>query len=229
MLKKLKLPKITKKTEITPYYIWQHWIRAFSIVVLIITGFYIGYPFISSTPNANPTNFLNALFRSWHIIFGFVLIGVIIFKSYLFLFGKRHSNERAAIADMLNPKIWLQQIGYYLLISKHPKVKGIYNPLQFSAYAGFYLTMFFMILTGLMMYVHDYHNGFSALLYPILRSLEPLFGGLANVRYIHHILMWPTIIFILGHIYMAVYNAIFREEGGMDTIFTGLKWKKDSE
>ena len=120
----------------------------------------------------------------------------------------------------------MQQIGYYLLVSKHPKLSGVYNPLQFIAYVAFYIMMFILIITGLVLYVHVYHNGLGGLMYDPMRSLEVMMGGLANVREIHHIAMWGVIIFVLAHVYMAVFNAVFGKEGAMDAIFSGMKWHK---
>ena len=217
---------VEQEMEFSAAYRWQHWIRALSIVILTATGFYIAVPFISPTANPEPTNFMYALFRSWHIIFGFVLVSAILFKSYLFIFGRKHDMERAAIKDVFNPLIWIKQIGYYLLVSKHPKLSGVYNPLQFMAYVGFYIMMFVLIITGLILYVHVYHNGLGAFMYESMRSLEAMMGGLGVVREVHHITMWGVILFVLGHVYMAVFNAVFGKEGAMDAIFSGMKWHK---
>ena len=217
---------IEQEIEFGVIYRWQHWIRALSIVVLIITGFYIAEPIITPIPSSQPDNFMYALFRSWHIIFGFVLTSLILIKSYRFLFVSKNQMEREAIKDVFNIKVWLQQIGYYLLISKHPKLKGVYNPLQFMAYFTFYLMMFLLILTGFVLYVHVYHNGLGAFMYEPMRAVEAMMGGLAMVREIHHIAMWGVILFILGHVYMAIYNAVFVKEGAIDAIFSGMKWHK---
>ncbi|QOR61149.1 Ni/Fe-hydrogenase, b-type cytochrome subunit [Sulfurovum sp. ST-21] len=217
---------IEREMEFTPAYRWQHWIRALSIVVLTVTGFYIADPFVAPIPNSEPTNFMQALFRGWHEIFGFVLIAVVVFKSYLFVFAKRYRDEIGSIKDFINPKTWIKQIGYYLLVSKHPHLKGTYNPLQFIAYLGFYMLMFILILTGLILYVHVYHEGLGALLYESMRSFEVMLGGLAWVRELHHIAMWGVIIFVVVHVYMAIFNAVFGKEGSMDAIFSGMKWHK---
>ena len=39
--------------------------------------------------------------------------------------------------------------------------------------------------------------------------------------------MWAIIIFVVVHVYMAVYNAVFGKNGGMDAIFSGMKWEKE--
>jgi len=74
--------------------------------------------------------------------------------------------------------------------------------------------------------VHVYHNGLGGFMYEPMRTLEAMIGGLAMVREIHHITMWGVILFIVGHIYMAIYNAVFGKEGAMDAIFSGMKWHK---
>jgi len=214
---------IETEMEFTAAYRWQHWIRALSIVVLVVTGFYIAEPFMAPIPNAEPTNFMQALFRSWHEIFGFVLIAVVLLKSYLFIFGKRYRGEMGSVKDFINPVVWAKQIGYYLLVSKHPELKGTYNPLQFIAYIGFYLLVFILIITGLILYVHVYHDGLGGFLYGPMRSLEVMLGGLAWVRELHHIAMWGVILFVTVHVYMAIFNAVFGKEGSMDAIFSGMK------
>ncbi len=204
-----------------------HWVRAVAIIILTASGFYIAYPFIAPAQNGGePVNFLNALFRSWHIIFGFLLIAVTIGKFYLFFFDKQSDIERASFKDFINPIGWIKQIKYYLLIGKHPHGKGVYNPLQFMAYVGVYISIFIISLTGLILYVHVYHEGMGGFLYDILRPIEVLMGGLAWVRELHHIAMWIFIIFLPVHIYLAVFNSVYGKSGAMDSIFSGYRWIK---
>ena len=56
-------------------------------------------------------------------------------------------------------------------------------------------------------------------------SLEVMFGGLASVRELHHILTWGIIVFIIAHVYMAVFNAVYGKEGTIDAIVSGYKWE----
>ena len=53
--------------------------------------------------------------------------------------------------------------------------------------------------------------------YMIVKPLENLMGGLATVRWIHHILMWCFILFIVVHIYMAFwYDVVSRGNRFLD-------------
>lgn len=204
-----------------------HWIRAIAIFALIATGFYLAYPFLANDNHSGePTGFLYALMRSWHLIFGFLLIAVTIFRVYL-LFTKECAMERKSFLDFINPLVWFGVLKAYLLFGGHPHLKGSYNPLQFITYLIVLLLILAISLTGLVLYVHVYHEGLGGVLMPLMKPIEVLCGGLANVRLIHHILTWAFIIFIPIHIYMAVWNATRYPGSGIDTILSGVKFEKE--
>lgn len=219
--------EIEMELEFTSFYRWHHWIRVLSIIILIATGFYISVPFIIPAVNAQPTNFLNAEFRGLHEIFGFVMISMFIGKTYYFFFAVKDRMEIKSYKDVVSLKNWLSQIGYYLLLTKHPKLSGAYNVIQLLAYLVFYVAISGLIITGLILYVHSFHYGIGGILYESMRSLEVMFGGLAAVRELHHLLMWGVIFFIVGHVYMVVFNAVYGKEGTVDSIFSGYRWKRN--
>ncbi len=202
----------------------NHWIRAAAILILVVTGFYIANPFIIPYVSNEPVNFMNAWWRFWHIVFGFVLIASTILKLYLFIFDKQSKNERVSFFDFISPKVWFQQLKYYLFMGTHPKTKGIYNPLQFVSYFGVFIVIFLICLTGLILHMHVFHGGIGGFVYDILRPAEVLMGGLANVRVIHHICTWIFIIFVPIHMYMAIFNSVYGKHGSMDSIFSGYVW-----
>ena len=86
-------------------------------------------------------------------------------------------------------------------------------------------------VTGLILYVHMYHQGLGGWLYDSMRVVEVWMGGLATVRYIHHIVMWGYLIFIPVHIYLVIWSAIRFKHGAMDVMFTGYDYhlKKEQE
>jgi Ni/Fe-hydrogenase 1 B-type cytochrome subunit len=217
---------LAPEVEFSVIFRLQHWIRALAITVLIATGFYLAYPMLSPAPTNEPTNFMYALFRSWHIIFGFVLISAFMLKTYIFFFGKTEAKERQSFRDLFSFNTWKYQIGYYSLLTKRPKLHGAYNPMQFAAYFLFYVLLSGLTVTGLILYVHVFHEGLGGFLYDPMRQIEVLLGGLAVVRELHHILMWGVILFVIAHLYLVTFNAIYIKEGAIDAIFSGLKWHK---
>ncbi|RDU64111.1 Ni/Fe-hydrogenase, b-type cytochrome subunit [Helicobacter sp. MIT 14-3879] len=210
----------------TPVVRFFHWVRAFSIFFLIFSGFYIAYPFFAPEPNGEPTNFLYALFRSWHIMVGFLLISVSIFRLYLFLVSGRNKNERMSASDLFNKDIWIGQIKNYLFLGPHPHIKGVYNPIQFCSYFLLAILVLIISLTGIVLYYNVYHNGLGAFLQSAFKWFEVALGGLANVRKLHHITTWAIMIFIPIHVYMVVWNAIKHPDGGADSIIGGFRYQE---
>ena len=217
---------VRHEVEFSVIFRLQHWIRVLAITVLIISGFYLAYPMLSQVHTDEPTNFMYALFRSWHVIFGFVFISALIVKIYIFFFGKLEARERQSFRDVFSLNAWIRQIGYYLLLCKRPKLRGAYNPLQFVSYFVFYLLSIALIVTGLILYVHVYHEGLGGFLYEPMKAIEVMLGGLAVVRELHHILMWAVLLFIVVHLYFVIFNTMYMKEGAIDAIFSGLKWHK---
>ncbi|MEA2047928.1 MAG: Ni/Fe-hydrogenase, b-type cytochrome subunit [Campylobacterota bacterium] len=207
-----------------------HWIRALVVTGLIITGFYIADPFLS--PEGSTDKLLYAEWTNWHIILGFILISSGLLRIYLFFFGKDSDGELRSLKDVFSIKSWIIQLKSYFFIGELRK-KGFYGPLQFITYFAIMVLVVVASVTGLILYVHVYHQGVGGLLYDSMRVLEAWMGGLANVRYIHHVTMWGYLIFIPIHIYLVIWSAIRFKHGALDVMFTGydyhLKKAKEKE
>jgi len=205
-----------------------HWMRAIVITGLIVTGFYIADPFL--TPEGSTDKLMYAAWTKWHLIFGFILIASGILRIYLFFFGKDSDGELRSLKDVLSLKSWLIQLKSYFFIGELKK-KGLYGPLQFLTYTIIMLLVVISAITGLILYVHVYHQGLGGLLYEPMRAIEAWMGGLTNVRYIHHIAVWGFLIFIPIHIYMVIWAAIRFKHAALDVMFTGYDYhlKKEAE
>lgn len=206
-----------------------HWIRAFCIFGLIFTGFYIAIPFLTPMPDPQPTGFLNAKIRSVHEILGFLIIGASIFRLYLFFFARSSHPERESIPQAFSVKLWIEQIKAYLFIGRHPHIKGAYNPIQVFSYFMLGILLLGLVLTGLALYAEVYHEGLGAICASLFGWVDVVCGGIANVRWIHHILMWAIIIFIPIHIYMVVLNSVRWPNGGADGIISGYHYAEIKE
>ena len=78
-----------------------HWLRALSILVLVISGFYIAWPFLVAP--ASTDVLVQGWIRFAHIIFGFLLTSITLVRFYLFFFS-RNSIERRSFKDVLSVK-----------------------------------------------------------------------------------------------------------------------------
>jgi Ni/Fe-hydrogenase 1 B-type cytochrome subunit len=198
-----------------------HWIRAFVITGLAVTGFYIASPFLS--PGESSDKLVYAEWVFWHVLLGFVFLSAGILRIFLFFFGKDSSRELHSFQDFFSVKSWITQLKSYFFIGELKK-KGIYGPLQFFSYMMVMVMVVLASITGLVLYVHIFHSGIGGFLYDFMRSIEALMGGLATVRLIHHITMWGFLIFIPIHVYMVVWSAIRFKHGGVDIMFTGYDY-----
>jgi Ni/Fe-hydrogenase 1 B-type cytochrome subunit len=221
------MEKIEKYTSDHPEFVYSssnrilHWIRALVITGLIITGFYIADPFLSSGGSSDKLLF--AEWSMWHFILGFILISSGLLRIYLFFFGKDSDGELRSLRDVFSVKSWIRQLKSYFFIGELRK-KGLYGPLQFLTYTMIMVLVIVASVTGLILYVHVYHQGVGGLLYESMRTVEAWMGGLAMVRYIHHITMWGYLIFIPIHIYLVVWSAIRFKHGALDVMFTGYDY-----
>jgi Ni/Fe-hydrogenase 1 B-type cytochrome subunit len=205
----------------------NHWTVAISIFVLIVTGFYIAEPFtISSGETVN--KFFMGNVRYVHILFGTFLIFLSVWRLYLAFFSKFHADWRDFLA-WTDRKALIQQIKFYLLISKHPERKYLYGPMQALAYMGCWFMVVVITVTGLILMGAGYHAGLASLAAYVLKPVEKLLGGLAMVRYIHHIFTWLFILFIIVHIYMAFWYDIVLKQGTVSSMIGGTTYKKIKE
>jgi len=202
----------------------NHWTVALSIFVLIVTGFYIADPFTVSK-GETVGKFLMGHVRFIHILFGTFLVFLSIWRLYLAFFSRFHADWRDFLA-WTDLKALVEQIKFYLLISEHPEKKYLYGPMQALAYTGCWAMVVVILVTGLILMGAGYHAGLIAIAYKILRPVERLMGGLAVVRYIHHVFTWLFILFIIVHIYMAFWYDAVLKEGTVSSMIGGRVYKK---
>jgi Ni/Fe-hydrogenase 1 B-type cytochrome subunit len=166
--------------------------------------------------------------RFVHILFGTFLIFLSIWRLYLAFFSRFHADWRDFLAwtDM---KALIEQIKFYLLISEYPEKKYLYGPMQALTYMGCWFMVVVIIVTGLIMMGAGYHAGLTSIASFVLKPIENLLGGLAMVRYIHHVFTWLFILFIVVHIYMAFWYDDVLKQGTVSSMVGGRTFKKIKE
>ncbi len=221
--------------EIKPVKEWSaaiminHWAMAISILVLLVTGFYIATPFtIYAGETVN--KFFMGNMRYVHIIFGILLMFIFIWRVYLAFFSKFNADWKDFFAWTDFECTW-NQLKFYLLIKKEPPKHDecLYGPMQSIAYSGLFLMIFLIVITGLILMGAGYHAGFTAFCYKILKPVENMLGGLAIVRFVHHILTWLFILFIIVHVYMAFWYDAVLKEGTVSSMISGWLFEKEKK
>lgn len=206
-------------------YLWHwpiramHWVAAVSIVVLAVTGLYIGRPYFA--PSDSPTTpFLMGWMRFFHFAAAGALVATAIVRVYWLFAGNKF--ERFAALFPIRPRDWVnlaKQVKFYLLIhpERAPKYLG-HNPLQQLSYTGLYLAALLAVVTGFAMYGQSNPGG---LFFRVFGWLGPVFGGMQNLRFLHHVLTWVFLAFIPIHVYLAIRADVLEHGGSISSIITG--------
>jgi Ni/Fe-hydrogenase 1 B-type cytochrome subunit len=72
-----------------------HWVAALSIIVLMVTGWYIGRPFFSMGDPVTYSPFFMGWMRFIHFVAAALLVAVSIWRVYVLLFGNKFESWQA--------------------------------------------------------------------------------------------------------------------------------------
>ena len=206
-------------------YLWQwpiramHWAAAFSLLVLVVTGFYIGQPYFMTSGEAS-SHFLMGWMRFLHFAAAGVFVATAIIRLYWLFAGNQFERWKALFpvrkADWVN---MLKQVKFYLMIQpeKAPRYLG-HNPLQQFSYTAIYGIAVLQVVTGFAMYGQSRPGG---LWYTLFGWVVPLLGGIQVVHFVHHILTWAFLTFIPIHIYLALRADVLERTGTISSIVSG--------
>ena len=177
-------------------FVVTHWINLIAMLLLIVTGFCIHFPFWPA---------FMGIARGVHVFCGFVLFINCLFRVIAAFFVKTApaGGTRKQVPDY---KTWLPQkdnrhqlfewIKYYLFLRKtHPLGAKLGVP-QKLAYLLIPILVIVMFYTGLALWVPTMNVG-------IFAWGTELVGGLMHMRIIHYFLMYVFIMFMFIHVYLA--------------------------
>ncbi|MBA4601828.1 Ni/Fe-hydrogenase, b-type cytochrome subunit [Thermoactinomyces sp. AMNI-1] len=212
------------KKNLGRVYVWEapvrifHWINAISIVLLMLTGIYIGNPFFSPTvpEEAYYSNIMNWV-RYIHFFAAFAFTGNLIFRFYWAFKGNQYARP-----NPLKKNFWKQVVEatkYYLFLPNKKEHSPGHNKLAELTYLIFIgLGSIIMVLTGFYLYLEPQFASVP------FEKVAFLFGGDSfSVRSFHHIVAWFFVVFIVIHLYMVIRDDWLNRNGTLSSIFTGYK------
>ena len=177
-------------------FVVTHWINLIAMIVLIVTGFCIHFPFWP---------FFMGIARGAHIFFGFILFLNCVFRVVAAFFVKTAptGGTRRQVKDY---KTWLPQkdnrhqalewIKYYLFFKKdHPLGAKLGVPQKIS-YLLIPVLIIIMFWTGLCLWGTTANIG-------VFAATTTLVGGAMSIRIIHYFMMYVFIVFMFIHVYLA--------------------------
>ena len=165
-----------------------HEIIMWAILLLIATGFYIHQPFLDGG------GFLMSMVRGVHFFAAAILIVTTIIR-IIGMFCGQDRDWRSFIPTADDFKLLPAVIGYYTYISKEPKLKKKYNPLQMLSYCFVFVLIIFQIISGLaLQYPETWMSWFN----------YSLFNSEVGVRIAHFVVTWLFVMFLVIHVYLTI-------------------------
>jgi Ni/Fe-hydrogenase b-type cytochrome subunit len=206
-------------------YLWEwpirlmHWLAALSLLVLAVTGLYIGRPYFVTSGDTS-SHYLMGWVRFTHFAAAAVLVATVIVRVYWLFAGNKY--ERWVALFPVRPRDWInlvKQVKYYLMIQpeKAPHYLG-HNPLQQFSYTAIYGLALLQVITGFALYGQSDPSGFF---FNAFGWIGPLLGGMPVVRFVHHVATWGFLIFIPIHVYLATRADLLERGGAISSIISG--------
>jgi Ni/Fe-hydrogenase 1 B-type cytochrome subunit len=221
------LPRQTIYVYEAPVRLW-HWVNALAIIVLAITGYFIGSP-LPSMPGEASAHFLMGYIRFAHFSAGYVLAIGFILRVYWGIVGNSHARQIFYV-PLLDRKWWagvLQEVRWYLFIAKEPRKYVGHNPLaQGTMVVMFTIFTVFMICTGFAMYSEgEGIDSWQAKLFGWVFNLLP---NSQDVHTLHHLGMWVIVTFVIVHVYAAIREDIMSRQTMISTMISGERQFRDN-
>lgn len=221
-----KMIRVNEK--VVQVYVWElpirifHWINAISIVLLMITGIYIGKPFLGATIQEE-AYFSSVMWwiRYLHFFSAFLFTVNLLIRWYWVFKGNKY-----ATSNPFRKIFWVETwevVKFYLFLkNKKPHYVG-HNPLaQLSYWIFIGLGSIIMIFTGFFLYFEPQPESFFGSFF--FSWVPVVFGGDSfTIRSLHHLVAWGFMIFMVVHIYMSFREDYLARNGTMSSIVTGYK------
>jgi Ni/Fe-hydrogenase 1 B-type cytochrome subunit len=211
-----------------PVRLW-HWVNAFAILTLALTGYLIGSP-LPAMPGEASANFLMGYIRFTHFAAGQILAVALILRFYWVFVGNVHARQIFYVPFWSGRfwKEWLHEVRWYTFLARQPKKYVGHNPLaQFTMFLMFTLPLIFMVITGFALYSEG--AGRDSWEYSLFGWVFSIWPNSQDVHTYHHLGMWLILTFVMIHIYVAVREDIMSRQSIISSMISGERMFKDRE
>ena len=211
-----------------PVRLW-HWVNAFAILTLALTGYFIGSP-LPDMPGEASANFLMGYIRFTHFAAGQILAVALILRFYWVFVGNVHARQIFYVPFWSGRfwKEWLHEVRWYTFLARQPKKYVGHNPLaQFTMFLMFTLPLIFMVITGFALYSEG--AGRDSWEYSLFGWVFSIWPNSQDVHTYHHLGMWVILTFVMIHIYVAVREDIMSRQSIISSMISGERMFKDRE
>lgn len=205
-------------------YVWElpvriyHWLNVILIIILFVTGLYIGKPFVNVIGDPTHT-FLMGSVKYWHALAAWFFIANLIFRAYWALVGNRYAQFKPWRKGFFTDG-W-ETLKYYLFLKKEHTLHAGHNVIaQLSYFFFMWVGSVIMVLTGLALQgeIND-----LSIQHRLFGWLETIFGSF-GLRSYHHLVAWTFPVFVIVHLYFAFRQDILDDDGTVSSMFNGHRF-----
>lgn len=208
-----------------PLRLW-HWLNAFLIAILCVTGYFIGDVPRTVAGEASD-NYLMGYIRFAHFAAGQAMAVAFAGRVIFAFTGNRYARELFFVP--VHRREWWDNLWatlkWYGFATKSARRFVGHNALaQAAMFLFFLLPAIWMIGSGLALYAEGL--GMDHWLYRWAEILFGWSGGSLQVHALHRLGMWIIIAFIMMHIYVAIREEIMGPQSMISTMISGWRMFK---
>jgi Ni/Fe-hydrogenase 1 B-type cytochrome subunit len=205
-------------------YAWEvpvrltHWVNVVSILVLSITGYYIGDPFIHASSGKQ---YIMGWMRFIHFVAAYTFLMSLIIRFYWSFMGNKYSRLKEWFPFSAQDwKYAFEELKFYLNIGrKEPHVIG--HTALFGLAGLVVITIsLFMVFSGFALYSVTH----SGVLWTAMGGWLLGIMNIQTIRLFHHLLMYVILSFAIMHVYISWYSDVRKGNGMIGSIFNGYKF-----
>ena len=205
-----------------PVRLW-HWINALCMVVLAVTGYFIGKP-LPTVPGEAAENFVMGYIRFAHFAAAYLFAVGLLGRVYWAIVGNHHAKQIFRL-PITNPQWWSEvffELRWYLFLEKLPYKYVGHNPMG-HLFMFLFVTVaaILMICTGFALYGEG--MGLGSWQDRLFGWVIPLLGGSQATHSWHHLGMWGIVCFVILHVYAAVREDIMSRQTMISTMISGQR------
>lgn len=198
-----------------------HWINGLLVVVLCVTGYFIGVPPPSALGDPSSL-YIMGWIRFLHLASGYLFTLLAIARLWLTFVEKGISHH------LFMPEIWraewfegfMRQIKWNLMMDIKPTRYVGLNPLGGIAMLLLYvLPGLLIIITGFAMYAEV--AGHDSWQYAMFGWVTGIFGNTMDLHTIHRLAMWVMVGFVFVHVYIAVREDVLSRQTMISSMLSG--------
>jgi Ni/Fe-hydrogenase 1 B-type cytochrome subunit len=202
--------------------IW-HWVTMLCIIVLGVTGYFIGSPPPSIGGQAYE-HFLFGYIRMTHFIAGMILGVVFLMRLYRVFVGGPRARQIFYVPfwSLAWWKDLFGEVRWYLFIGKPKEYIG-HGPLaNLAMFFVFLLPTIVLLLTGFALYAEG--AGIQSAWYKAFGWVFLVIGSSFAVHTWHNVAMWIVVIFSMVHMYMAIREDMTHRQTTISSMVSGWRF-----